>query len=82
MSSALESWPKPLRENFEAYLKKFWVVASQHYEYVDNHRVARVNNPTEMAAYEEAKAYGCCGSRDRIIEIDGVEITFGFNYGH
>jgi hypothetical protein len=78
----MESWPEPLRKSFEAYLEKFWVVGRQHYEYVDNHREARVDNADEMLRYEDIRSHGCCGSYDRTIELDGVKITFGFNHGH
>lgn len=78
----LEAWPPSLRESFEDFVKKFWAGPGQHFDYNDNYRVARVGNAAEEAIYETARDAGCCGSNNRVIELEGVKIKFGFNYGH
>ena len=53
------------------------------YDCVDNVRMARKDNPAEVAEYEAAREDGCCGFFD--IEIpctDGSTLMYGFNYGH
>lgn len=54
----------------------------QEYENTDNLRLARANVESEVAAYKAAQADGCCGSYDETIEVDGVTIMIGFNFGH
>ena len=65
-------------------LKKFWdSVDESDYENSDNFRMAIKGGPSE-AAYEDARADGCCGFSD--IEIGpsplGHTYLYGFNYGH
>jgi hypothetical protein len=52
------------------------------FEFQDNHRYARVDNPAEVAAYEARRWQGCCGTHD--VELDTVDgrIMYGFNHGH
>lgn len=58
--------------------------------------IRRVNDPCmdnfrigmpaagDMNNYHEAKAAGCCGFYDEkiILSGNGLEVYFGFNYGH
>lgn len=52
------------------------------YEYNDNYRLARIDDPFELAVYHYQVGNGCCGYYDDEISIDGVEFKIGFNYGH
>lgn len=51
-------------------------------EYVDNVRVARINDPESVRRYDEAFERGCCGSIDREIIINSVTYKYGCNFGH
>lgn len=57
-------------------------VARHDLEYADNYRVARVNYAGEMEAYYEAQRYGCCGTFEWSLTIDGQKFLIGCNYGH
>lgn len=48
----------------------------------DNERVADMDSPDEVAAYEAAAAEGCCGSYEGTVTVGGRTFRFGFNYGH
>ncbi len=48
----------------------------------DNYRVAIVGNAESVSRYEEARATGCCGFADSEIQVGGVTLLVGFNYGH
>lgn len=52
------------------------------YANTDNLRLARTNVEPEVRAYNAAKIAGCCGGYDETIEVDGVTIMIGFNFGH
>ena len=53
------------------------------WDYVDNHRIARLDNPQEVEEYHKAQAEGCCGFEDVELETkDGIKFLYGFNYGH
>lgn len=52
------------------------------YDYSDNERIARTDNPLEMAVYEYQFKNGCCGYYDKTVTLNGVEYKIGFNYGH
>lgn len=49
---------------------------------VDNVRVAKVNNPIELAKYDAQKNKGCCGSYDTKVMVRGKKYYIGCNYGH
>jgi hypothetical protein len=53
-----------------------------YYEFADNYRVARVNDPFEMLIFEHIQRTGCCGSLNFDIELEGVRYKVGFNFGH
>jgi len=56
---------------------------NQHEAYnVDNWRTAKIGDVQATFEYNEARAKGCCGSADFIVNIDGVGYKIGFNYGH
>lgn len=56
---------------------------SDEYEYMDNYRVARVDDGDAQRRYEEARDSGCCGSHDvDLTGPDGHVYSLGFNYGH
>lgn len=69
-------------ENFiDRYLKS--MVNSAKYEFVDNIRKARMDNPEEMKVYIEQMKKGCCGCVDEVMwDGDGTPYVIGFNYGH
>ena len=52
------------------------------YYYPDNFRAFIPGSPFGEKLYEVTKRRGCCGSYDEIVEINGIKIRFGFNYGH
>lgn len=49
------------------------------YEFADNFRVARPDNPDDEDLYERAAMQGCCGSHNHTLP-SGIKV--GFNYGH
>jgi len=53
---------------------------------MDRRRIAFSNDPASLAAYEEIRRGGCCGSTDERFTYtrDGVtfDVLIGFNYGH
>lgn len=51
-------------------------------EYADNYRIAKRDDSWQRAAYDEAASFGCCGSFNTIVVVDGVEWMVGCNYGH
>lgn len=52
---------------------------TSEYEFADNHRFARPDNPTELSLYDDYASRGCCGSYDAALP-SGIKV--GFNYGH
>jgi len=48
----------------------------------NNARVARADNPEEVAWYEAQMEGGCCGFYDVVIEHPDGNILLGWNYGH
>lgn len=59
------------------------VIDWNDYEFSDNWRYARRDNPAEVAEYATIRANGCCGYYDVEIPVYGQStIMFGFNYGH
>jgi hypothetical protein len=52
------------------------------YDYVDNWRIARADNPAEVAEYNRIAERGCCGAVNEIVYFQGVKFMIGFNYGH
>lgn len=86
-SSLIQSGYTPDQLNIiDAHLDATYYGTDEHggdlYEYHDNLRIARVDNATEVADYEERKDTGCCGFYDREIEHPDGNILIGFNYGH
>ena len=56
---------------------------SGEWDCVDNHRIARLDNPEELELYSQAQAEGCCGSEDvELTTQDGTKFLYGFNHGH
>lgn len=51
---------------------------------VDNIRIADLDDPVEVSAYETIRDDGCCGSYDRrlVHPETGKAILVGCNYGH
>ena len=49
---------------------------------MDNQRWCEVGVESEEAAYEQQKDDGCCGSVDKVVEVNGRKFRIGFNYGH
>jgi len=56
--------------------------ANDHGYCLDNLRIATVSNEEEEYFYHKRKDNGCCGFWDDEIEIDGVKLMIGWNYGH
>jgi hypothetical protein len=52
------------------------------FEFMDNQRVAHVDNQQEVDEYYDQVAKGCCGSVDVELETSEGRILYGFNYGH
>lgn len=50
----------------------------------DNWRIANADVPEEVAAYEDLRSHGCCGSMnlDLVHPTTGRRILVGCNYGH
>lgn len=80
----ITKWPEDLQAAFNSYTMAFWdnPENSESYDCVDNYRCARSDNPAEVAEYEEAVNDGCCGFFDEEIELCGIKVLRGFNYGH
>jgi len=71
--------PEPHR----AWLAREIALASAADENANNFRAARVGYPDEMAAYEEARARGCCVAQEIACRHpDGTVYLLGWNYGH
>jgi hypothetical protein len=51
-------------------------------DFVDNLRVARLDDPKEKSHYRWQKRGGCCGSENRQITVLGRRFLIGCNYGH
>lgn len=49
---------------------------------IDNHRFAYLDDEDGVAAYEDRRREGCCGSRDVEVVIAGRAAIIGCNYGH
>ena len=67
-----------MREDHQRYFR----CHEKTHDYMDNFRVARLDNPEEMAEYKRRFQKGCCGFHDRIVEFDDGPWLIGFNYGH
>ncbi len=57
------------------------------YDYADNLRLARAENPEEVAAYDHVASEGCCGAVDERVTVTEADqsstvILVGFNFGH
>ena len=59
-----------------------WMIEAVDDPCVDNERIAYDDDPTSVAAYEEAERTGCCGSFDAPCTIAGRAARIGCNYGH
>jgi len=55
---------------------------NSNYENIDNLRVAKLSNTSEVNEYERAYKDGCCGFYDEIICVNRELWIVGFNYGH
>lgn len=77
------SWPLELGKALLEKEAEFWSDgASNVYDNPDNFRVCRVGNKDEELAYQKAEELGCCGSTMMEWIVCGVEVRYGFNYGH
>jgi hypothetical protein len=59
-----------------------WLCEEVDDPYIDNGRIGYPDDPESMAAYEKAKADGCCGSSDEDVVINGRPAIVGCNFGH
>lgn len=48
----------------------------------DNLRTAKADSEEETNKYWEIESTGCCGFCDKVLDVDGVKILVGYNYGH
>lgn len=75
MQEQLKRYPKAVAE-----LR--YQIDAHDLEYADNWRVAKRDDAFQRLAYDEAISFGCCGSFDTVVVIDGEEFLIGCNYGH
>lgn len=66
----------------KAYNTLYYHIGREDLEFVDNLRVARIDNPLEVWAYNRKAENGCCGYFDIRVTIDGVDWMLGCNHGH
>lgn len=59
-------------------------VAAAHMDdpFADNHRLAYLDDPEQVAKYEQQEREGCCGFVDLEVTIAGRPALIGCNYGH
>ena len=64
-------------------IKNYWK-SNDHYDNVDNQRLARQDQPDELIKYNDQKDRGCCGERDMSLGPSpaGYTYQYGFNHGH
>lgn len=78
-------WPADLI-NRVGYTVRATFLDSEKFRCADNLRLARVDNPKEIAAYKNQINKGCCGYFDEVVIVHGdgkVHIALvGFNYDH
>lgn len=87
IEQVMESWPPELREAVKAEIRAFWDEDAkrpglEQFDYVNRMRVARADDPVEVAAFKKVEDDGCCGSHKAEWNVNGVKIIYGFNYGH
>lgn len=59
-----------------------YAIDREDLECADNYRIAKRDDSWQRVAYDEAISFGCCGSFDTVVVVDGVEWMVGCNYGH
>lgn len=59
-----------------------WVYEQVDDPCVDNERLAYIDDPDMMEDYEDTQVWGCCGSFDQEVIINGKQALIGCNYGH
>ena len=69
-------------ESIKKIIEYFNSIDDEEYEYMDNQRYARKDNPPEVDEYNKREENGCCGSCDKEIETPDGVVLIGFNYGH
>lgn len=83
MCAQQKSWDQVLPKNIVRWALGVLENASKGDDCVDNYRVARIGNTSQMRRYRSQKAHGCCGFSDFAEEgPDGKRYMMGFNYGH
>lgn len=70
------------RPSFQTIEQAWEWLGEMDLEYSDNFRFAFTDDHTAVGKYEDQQNYGCCGSFDAIIEVDGRRAYIGCNYGH
>lgn len=70
-------------EGFDSKQDAFeWLADELDHDCVDNLRFCFLDDPAGVGEYEKAAEYGCCGSRDVEITVEGRPARVGANYGH
>ncbi len=69
-------------KEFETKADAFDWLLEQDLDYMDNERFAYLDDPEQVAAYEDAREHGCCGYVDVDIIVGGRPAMIGCNYGH
>lgn len=58
-------------------------VMRRRFNCIDNERFAVSTNSESLFNYNEQLQRGCCGFYDTVIKLkSGIDVLFGFNYGH
>lgn len=57
-------------------------ISAHDLECADNWRIAKRDDSWQRVTYDEAISFGCCGTFDTVVVVDGVEWLVGCNYGH
>jgi len=78
----LKEWEEALSPNIVRWALDKLHNISENYDYVDNFRVAKFGNTSQMRRYKRDRNNGCCGFYDKIVDGPGGKYLIGFNYGH
>lgn len=59
-----------------------WMHIQVDDDFIDNNRLAYLDDAEGMAMFEKQELDGCCGSFSAEVVIDGRSALIGCNYGH
>lgn len=78
-----KSWEDVLPREIVLWADGIFMAASSPGDCMDNTRVARVGNTSQVRRYRSQYGNGCCGFEDfRRVGPDGRAYMLGYNFGH